>query len=197
MRRLLFAALTIALLLPNRASAQKAYAVDAGSMIADGSAGFSSSGGDLYQRRGNGEDIGRRTSISISPSIAYFAAPHLALGGTISYNRTSQDETSQTFFGIGPTVAWFFGNAGSRTFPFVRASYLYGRSRFDDDFSVSQNNFKFSAGAAFMLAKNVALTSNAFYTIENLKNESTSFGSSGSTDGNIFGVEFGIAAFVF
>jgi len=44
-----------------------------------------------------------------------------------------------------------------------------------------------------MIARNVALTGNAFYMLENLKPKDADQ----SASGNTFGVEFGVAAFVF
>lgn len=182
MKKIMLSALALVLLLPARLFAQKTYAVDRGSMIVGGSVGFSSFGGDF-----RGED--RLTLISINPSLLIFVAPHVALGGTINFTSLSSGGATDTFFGIGPTVMYFFGDAQSKTYPFLSGSLIYGR----DNDAFTKIDFRFAGGAAFMIAKNVALSGSAFYVIESVRHKDAGK----STSGNTFGAELGIAAFIF
>lgn len=63
----------------------------------------------------------------------------------------------------------------------------------DEESSANGFGGQFSGGAAFMLARNVALIGEAFYLIENLTPEEAE----NSVSGNTFGVRFGVAAFIF
>ncbi|MGH7450440.1 MAG: hypothetical protein ACRENG_03785 [bacterium] len=182
MKHVIRIALVFVLFLPVRSLAQKAYAIDRGSMIVGGSAGFSSFGGDF-----RGKD--RLTMISFNPNWLFFFAPHVAIGGTINFTSLSASGETDTFFGVGPSIMYFFGGAQSRTYPFMSGSFIYGRD--NDDFT--KIDLRLAGGAAVMIAKNVAITTGAFYVIESVKYEDTKK----SINGNTFGVEIGITAFVF
>jgi hypothetical protein len=176
--------LALSLFMPIRTFAQKAYAVDKGSMLVGGSAGFTSIGGDAID-----EDGDRVSVFVINPDLLFFVSPHVALGGAVSVVSVSFGGESNTTFGIGPTVGYYFGNENSKTYPFIKGRFIYTNDA--DDFS--ETDFQFEGGAAFMIAKNVALTGSAFYLIQSFKPE----GADESISGNTFGIQFGIEAFVF
>lgn len=155
--------------------AQKKFAVDKSSFIIGGSAGFSSTGG------GGGD---RLTRITVTPSLSFFVVQNLAIGGNGSFRRISVSEFSSTVVGIGPSIAYYFGGMNSKSYPFLSSSFLYGK-QLDGP---SRIDLRFSSGVAFMIAKNVAITGEAFFLL--LINEA-------DDDGNSFGIEIGISTFVF
>lgn len=178
MRKLNLILLVLLLLSPIRLFSQKSYAVDRGSIILGGTAGFSSTGE-------NGGD--RFTRIALTPSLSYFLVPNLAIGGNATYSRFSTSGFSSTFFGIGPTIAYYFGDMNSKSYPFVSSSFFYGRQL---DFS-SRIDLRFSSGVAFLIAKNVAITGEAFFLLIN------TIDAGPEDNGNSFGIEIGISTFIF
>jgi len=78
--------------------AQKKFAVDKGSFIIGGSAGFSSTGD-------SGSD--RFTEITVNPIFSFFIVPNLAIGGSGSLSRFSASGSSNTSIGFGPSVAYY------------------------------------------------------------------------------------------
>jgi hypothetical protein len=153
-----------------------------GSILLGGAAGFTSQGGDIV-----GDE--RLTTITIIPSFLYFIAPNVAIGGTISLINTSRSGNSSTLLGIGPKVAYYFGDQNKKTFPFIAGSFIYN-SRID---AYTKSDILFSGGFTTLLNKYVGITGEAFYLIENRKWE----GSDKSHSGNTFGFQLGIAAFIF
>lgn len=137
---------TLILLLPYQLFAQKSYAVDQGSFIFGGSAGFLSEGGDLVG------DL-RVTTITINPIIHYFVVPGFAVGADIVFTNLSVAGSSQSLFSIGPSLGYFVGNKESKVYPFVRGSFIY--QSVTDAFT--STNFKFGGGAVTMVVKNVGI----------------------------------------
>jgi hypothetical protein len=182
MKNAMIAVLALFILLPACLFAQKGYAIDKGVMIVDGSAGFVSAGGDMW-----GDD--RSTRLFLNPSLGFFVVPHLAIGATFDYMNWSDGDDSNSYFGFGPKVSYYFGDSDSKVYPFVAGSFFY----FSWSDLYTQNDLKFEGGAAFMIAKNVAITGNAFYRIESQKWETADE----SESGNTFGVEFGVGIFIF
>lgn len=182
MKKILLTFIILLFFLSTQSFAQADYAVDKGSFIIGGSASFSSFGGDI-----RGDD--RVSIISINPLLGYFVIPNLAIGGTFSYTSYSWDDESNSSFGLGPSVAYFIGDQNSKTYPFIGGSFIYTSD--DDDYT--KTDFRFTGGAAFMIAKNVAVTGSVYYMMESLKYE----GAEESISGNTFGIELGITAFVF
>ena len=187
MKKTMMAVLALFIMLPALVFAQKGYAIDKGVMIIDGSAGYFSAGGDLFESDGDG----RITSLYINPHLDYFIVPHVAIGAAFNFGKWSHGDHSTTEYGVGPTAAFFLGNPNSKIYPFIRGSFFYDITSNDLDYK--RTIIRFSGGAAFMVAKNVAITGGAFYTIESNKEE----GADESVSGNIFGITFGIAAFVY
>jgi outer membrane protein W len=156
------------------------YATDRGSFLIGGTAGFSSQGFD-------GGD--RITTVLVNPQFGYFIVPGLAIGAEISVSSISFGGDSVTDLGIGPFLAYFFGDATSTMFPFVGAGMAYTSS--DGDLTTLGGEVQ--AGLVFMVARNVGLTTAAFgrYTSTSVS------GFSGSLSGNAFGVRAGVTAFIF
>ena len=197
MKKLWFIPMLLLLVVPEATQAQS-YPVDRGSWIVGGSASFTSQGGD---------DADRTTSVMLNPSAQFFVLPGLAVGGTLSLSYTSDDLFSITGLGIGSAVSYYFGRGERTVYPFVSASLSINDFSFkadgdqvgsNIDVSTTGTTFDLSGGVALMVAKNVGLTGEIFYLQQNLRET----GNEGietlfDTDINMFGLRFGIAAFVF
>ena len=183
MKTLTFALVLSVIVLPCTSSGGAAGPVDKGSISLGGAACFASAGGELH-----GDD--RMTTIALNPSVLYFVVGGLAIGGEVRFTRMSSGDESDTSWGVGPKLAYFFfGGTDSPVHPFVAASYDYSRAV--DWYTASE--ITCAAGAAFMVARNVALTGEAFYAIESSRAD----GADASLDGDVFGLRLGIATFIF
>lgn len=170
--------LLVLILSPVQLFSQTKFPLDKGSFMIAGSGGFSSVSGD---------GSSRVTWLTASPSVAFFVVPNLAVGVNGNLLRFSVSGNSSTFLGMGPSIAYYFGNMNSKSYPFVSSSLFFGRQL--DSFS--QINLQFSTGVAFMIAKNVAITGQTFLQFENSIHD-------GPDDNlNRFGIEIGISTFVF
>ena len=180
-------------------SAQTDYATDSGSFIVGGSVIFTSFGGDNSQER--------VTLVSVNPILQYFVAPHLAVGGAFDVRHVSGSDlanrASTTTLGLGPRFGYYFGNSGWRVCPFLAGTVFVSRFIIHE-LSVPQLgtldppdrtivDVQPSGGAAFMIAKNVAITGEVFYRLNFTEFE----GESDAVDANEFGLRFGVAAFVY
>jgi len=163
---------------------QRKYAIDRGSLIASGSAGFR-----IYN-----DDQDWLTNFSFSPNLQYFIIPNLAVGGSIDvdyltryYNQGSHS-FSRTIFGIGPAITYYIGKAGSRLYPFFHASAYISYLASESGTENWLNSFSFSGGLAFPISKNVALTGEAYY----------SYGKPKDFPGqHEIGLSFGLATFIY
>lgn len=181
MKSKIFAALALLLILSASSLAQESYAISRGSVILGGTAGISSYGDDKSKDRD--------TDIQINTSVSYFFVSHLAAGGTFNLNRhRSLDRTSPVSYGIGPTIGYYFGNQSSKAFPYLSSSLLWvGQSNL-----YSSRTWRFASGFALMIAKNVAITNEAFYSTSTINNEEGFL-----SKNNIFGLQFGFGVLLF
>ena len=169
-------ALLSLVLLAAPAGAQS-YAVDRGSLLVGGSGGFSSTGTEQ-------DEDDRTTQLSIRPSVEYFVAPGLSLGGELQYSRFSNGGDASTTFGVGPAMSYYFGGRSRRSvYPFVSVGGAYSRSG-----GTTGLGFDASVGALAMLADAVGVNGSLYY--QNRFYEEFS-------DNNSFGLAVGISAFVF
>ena len=194
MKRFLWIVCLALWLYPAAAQAQD-YATDKGSFLIGGAASLSSSGNDF--------EGGRSTTLSIAPSAQYFVIPGLAVGGTIGWAYASYEDFSFSTLNVGPRLSYYFGRSAQNIYPFVSAAVGYLRSSSDSgafDQTASGTQFDVSGGATFMIARNVGLTGELFYTQRSEETDTdvgllgditTAFGS------DSFGLRFGISAFVF
>ena len=150
------------------------HAVDRGSLLIAGSAGFSSSGSD-------GSDE-RTTQILLQPRLQYFIVPGLALGGQFLIRRISDDDDSSTTVGVGPEMSYYFGAATTKlAYPFLSA----GLQIYEGD--TDAFGFGGSAGLLIMLAEAVGLETALYYR----EMDYDDFGT------DVFGLSVGISAFIF
>lgn len=182
MKRAILVLLLVAFILPAYLFGQD-YAVDKGVIMIGGEAYYMSAGGeDLY-----GDE--RRTEMLFNPGIAYFIMPGLALGVDFMYYSWSHGDNDNSQFGVGPSVAYYLGDADSKMYPYVGAMLMYTSDA--DDYT--EMMYGGGAGVVFMVAKNVGISAQAFYLMQSYKPD----GADDSLSGNIFGVMLGVDSFVF
>lgn len=152
------------------ASAQD-YAIDRGSMIVGGTGSLTSESSSF-----SGD---RRWDLRIQPSTQYFVTPNVAVGGSLLFQAAGIGDDSNVFVGAGPAFSYYFGGQDRSVYPYVStAALLVG-----GDQELYRGNA--SAGVAWMVSRNVALTGEGFLEAD-LED----------TSNNIFGLRFGVRVFV-
>jgi len=179
---------------------------DQGVYILDGGASFRSQGGDLY----TADDDDRRTLVSFQPAGLYLVAPNVAVGGKLLISRSSQDARTITTLGLGPSATYYIGEPDAPVLPFVAANLFALRSsasvdlgtvdfgfgpvdRGTEEATLTGLGFDIQAGFTYMLARNVGVTTAAFFRYERLGGDDLPE----ARTGNTVGVQIGITAFVF
>lgn len=186
-----FAALIVitVLLCASHVKAQPKYAVDQGVLTLNGSLGFSS---QIFSQTGFTNST--LTTISLSPQISYFVISNLAIGGTVNFVSQSQSGSSLTQVGVGPTIAYYFGDQSVTVYPFVQGSFFYNSlssGSGNSSSTASGVGFEADAGITSMLAKNIGLTLAAFFQYSSYSQNNARFNIS------TFGVKVGITGFLF
>ena len=162
-------------LLLNFASAQEEkYATGKGSMLISGSLSF-------YTQVSPSDGS---TLMSISPSLLYFFMNKLGAGPDLSMAYISMGGVSQTAFGAGLKLGYFFAKPETKLLPFVGAGFKYISPGGGAD---SYFQIKGGPGAGMLLGKNGAFLLQAGYQMDMME---------GQTVGNIF-VEGGFGIFLF
>ena len=182
------------------ASIVSSQALAQGSAIAKGS-WIISGGASASSQHTNGSDQ-NSTSLSLAPSALYFVRPGLALGGAVSLGYFDGTFGTTKSFGIGPSVRYYFGDAAAKTFPFVSATVAPTWVSSDPKNSstarsTSQNALELEGtiGLTHLVATHVGITGEAFYDHQSFD---TDLGTVKATQTSyMFGVRFGITAFVF
>ena len=187
----------ILLLLASTAYAGE-YAIDKGSTILSGMMSFSNSSGGLYED----EEGNSLTTFTIAPSLASFVVSNLALGAQFSFSHASQGHASISGMSIGPKIAYFFGSAASKSYPYLGMGFAFLTDTFrqsrgylsygESGYTVSGTKFYFSAGVAIMAAPNLAVVCEGFYNIDKLRLEHVE-----SVSGHTFALSIGLAGFLF
>ena len=171
--------------------------IDKGSMIVDGSVYFGSQGGDLYKDTADNSI----TTIGIMPSVGYFVAPSIMVGGQIVYVSSSQGDDKMTTFSVGPVVGYYFNLDATRTevkgaiYPYVKGFFLYGQNKLEwtgSDATTDVMSFGGQGGAVFMLSNAIGLNASVRFQSDSFKPE----GADESTTGTSLQVGAGITAFL-
>jgi hypothetical protein len=171
--------------------------IDKGSMIVDGSAYFSSQSGDWWEDA-EGNSL---TRISLDPSIGYFVAPSILVGGEVQLMSWSQGDYSMTNWAIGPTVGYYFNLDASRTeakgalYPYIKAFFLIGQSKTDNGTTTSTTDVMLlggKGGVVFMLSNAIGLDAGVKFQSDSYKPE----GADKSITGTTLMVGAGITAFL-
>jgi hypothetical protein len=171
MKRLFF--IVVSLFLFNNLFAQE-YASDKGAMIINGSASFSSMGGQLYEDSGHK----RTTNLSLIPSVDYFLLRNLFVGGTLEYTSRNQSGATSYTAGVGPDIGYVAGKPESKVFPFITTGllYLWGPGGY------STNEYFIGVGVIVPVQKHIGITFGATYHSEKINN----------TPGDIFAMTVGL-----
>ena len=173
-------------LLINHVSGQ-GYAVDKGAVFISGMAGFTNYGGDLFEDdRGN-----RETSFSLIPSVNFFVAKNVFVGGSLEFTSRAQGDANSNAIGIGPQVGYAFGHSKSTAFPYLSGGIRYYSMSMDDgsygDSNASGIDMVLGFGVLVPLKESVGLVFEGGYHMMKLKDDyDVSF------SGNIFSLGFGI-----
>jgi hypothetical protein len=180
-------AVAIALAVPTGSRAQS-YAVNRGSWIVGGTAGFSSSGGD-----GGGDRI---TLLFLAPAGQYFVMPGLALGGQLRLSHSRSGSTGSTGYGAGPAATYYFGRGVRPVYPYLGASVSLARTSLSSGFgndppATTSTQFEPCAGLLLMLGRNVGVDTRLYY----LSRHQHFSGVDHKT--NEYGLAVGVSAFVF
>jgi hypothetical protein len=188
MRAVIACALVLAMAVPCSAAY---YAVDKGVILAGGSVGFESSGGDLYENA----DGDKATTITFDPFAGYFFMPNLALGAHIHFSKETHGDYKASEVGFGPAAFYYFGGEYSKMFPFVSARFDWKKasSSYDDtDYpDYTYTTIGFAGGVTAMVSKNVGIRASLFYEMDTEEQEDQD-----SVDGNKLGLRVGIQTFI-
>ncbi|MEM8599205.1 MAG: hypothetical protein AAGF99_04735 [Bacteroidota bacterium] len=199
MLRAALPALLIALALT--ALAPAALAQPSPSPIAQGGSFFTGTfnlanqGGDFVEMEGEEGLEGRRTTFVMDLSGGAFVAQGFALGGLFLGQLQSQDGITVSTFGLGPEVSYFFKLPYQDIYPSIAvAGILSSVTVNQGDFEASENGFAFqaSAGATFMLGRQVGVTVEGYYLAERLNQEDDD-----ALQGDTLGVRGGLTIFLF
>ena len=176
--------------LVSSASAQS-YAMDRGVWTVGGSASVTHSAFGVN----NGS-----TAISLFPSVGYFVLPGFVVAATLQYVHSTGNgySSASTGFGAGPRLAYYFGKGPATFHPYVAAAALVGSESRGFMGSTSSNgwwSWRGAGGIAFLLARNVAVTGEAFYG--QVHYDVSGAGESLSQTSASFGLSFGLSLFLY
>lgn len=179
----------IVLVIPTVAVSQPSFAVDKGSNLIAGTAGFTNMSGDLYEWGDDSQSI-----LTIAPSFAHFIIPNFAIGVNLSYVRMSVGDDSMTDIGVGPLVVYAFGKQESATYPYLGAGFNYLYTGNDD--SVNGTSFSFAGGVFLLPAQqqHLGVTIEASVSFDSMKGD---WEGAKSESGTKIGIGVGLVGFVF
>jgi hypothetical protein len=141
------------------------FAIDKGGTIISGTGSFTSSGGDLYEWDGD-----RITTIMLTPAVDHFFAPNIALGCRVNYTGQSLGDYSYHAIGIGPSLSYFIGDSGSKSYSFFACGIQYYNAG-DDDSSILGTEIFISGGILAPIRDHVGIVIEAGYHMMNLKSD--------------------------
>jgi len=171
------------------------YAVDKGSNMFGITASAINASGDLYT--GGGKPF---TAILLMPSTAHFFVRNLGVGGDLLLLLTAQGDNKSTTLGVGPKIAYFFGDKDAKAYPYLTTGFYYLRNDIeyeDIDFLIqgllTGIRFKIGAGVSWMISPKLGLVMEASYNQDKLKPED----GKKSESGTMVIVSMGLAGFTF
>lgn len=135
----------------------------------------------------------RATSISVAPRAQVFVRDGLALGGDVLLGHVSQGSYSSTAVGVGPAVAFYFGDEGT-THPFLRGGVRWRHLSSDSggqSASGTTTSLHAEGGLLFLLSDAVGVEGMLFW--EHSRDEVEDRADSRDR----YGLQFGVSAFVF
>ena len=175
------AGLVFLLVVPGLSAAQ-VPALEQGSMLIGGSAGFSSSRGDGGSRF---------TNIGVAPSVQYFVVPGLAVGGSLPLGALFRDDETSVRFGIGPAATYFFVQAGP-LHPFLDASVRYEVNQMvDDDRRSTTLGYDAGLGVMAFLNEAIGVHARLYYRASHSEFEGQ------ESEFDTLGLSMGVSTFLF
>jgi hypothetical protein len=177
------------LMITARTAAAQSYAMDKGVWLAGGNAALTHLNGCC--------GAPGATSIVVNPTLGYFVAPGIAVTGNLQLIHSfTKGSPSVTTVGAGPGLAWYFIKGPSVIHPYLAGNVLFQHSGTSGS-SSSSSAFTWtgSGGIAALLARNVALTGDLYYSHQHFS--SSGGGSSASASASQYGSRFGFALFLY
>jgi|GEM_PF-586489 len=189
---------------------------DKGSIILHGNASFSSISGDILNIAAEeAEDSSlieeSITVINIVPSLGFFIAPNIMVGGDLEFIKTSYGGLSGSSFGFGPTVGYYFNmddtriDAKGAIYPYVKGFFIWTttaleREGEDGKIKFSTTTFGGQAGLVLMLSNYVGADfsvrySSDKYSLDEFFDEDVD--DVESQDGKTLTIGVGITAFIY
>ncbi len=169
--------------------------IDPGVWQIGGSAGFSS---ETSQSGG-----GRTTTIAFNPDVMYFVSHGVAFGASLPLGYSRDPRYHSTTYGLGPEFRYYIGSGRGKIIPYIGASAVLSRTSYNVgagpfgsyEYKLSSQTYEGVAGAAVSLARNVALTGEAYY--HELHVSADPAAPPLALETNSFGVRFGLAVFIY
>jgi hypothetical protein len=147
-------------------------------------------------------DIGNNAStfvMDLNPRIGYFVAPGLAFSANLQFAHYSEDLGSSSQYGVGPGLIYYFRHHRTRLNPYLSARTLYVRQTVHPDSGPSSTTETFSwlasLGGALFVARNVALTAEAFYSHDHVSTDLS--GSPQANNAEEYGTQFGVSVYLY
>lgn len=200
MRLIRVVAIVAASAAPLAAQTGSSGATDRGSMLVSGSASLSRINQSSDEELGLPEQ--HTTSVYVQPSVLYFVARRVAVGGQLGVSYASFEQGHASSWMVGPAARAFFGASDAKVLPFVGGAIVAGSSTFKRDTPTAGTSESSTwglegvGGLTLMLSRQVGVTGEGFVTRteEKLQNSALSDRTLTRTE---FGVRFGISAFLF
>jgi len=175
--------------------------VEPGTLLVGGRARFSR----LYDAGNDLHEIG----FELAPDVGVFIWRGVAvsMNARLGWSRR-EDTSSATKWGVGPGISYYLARPGWRVYPYAELATLWLKTNFspigDEPVFRSQENREWtwvgSLGAVLLLARNVGLSGEAYYS--RYRVEATQIRPDGSriflaNRSEEYGLRFGIRVFLF
>lgn len=172
-------------------AAAQSHATDRGVWLLDGNA-------SLVHNSTSGSSSGS-TGLRISGAAGYFLIPGVAVSANLQFAHSTSSGSSSTLYGVGPGLAYYFGRGARKAHPFLAVSALYGHQTLSSSSTSTATLHSIawvgSGGLVFLLARNVGVTGEAYYTQSHFT--SSYRGTSSASTQKEYGTRFGLAIFLY
>ena len=100
--------------------------------------------------------------LTLNPQVGVFLIDNLSLGLSLSYDRISLGSSSNTNWGIGPNLRYYFNSENVKPFLSIGYSYTETFTSLNDD-KWKGHQFILGGGLDYFIARNVALETTVSY----------------------------------
>ena len=202
--------IALLLIFSPRASSGQKLPIDRGAVSFGGTAAF-------FKQRDVGNDYAT-TTLEVLPKVGYFVVRGLAVNMTARYRYIWYDDRAlvrdQSFseWGVGPGLTYYIKTRSPKVYPFLSARTLLLRAHQQSDiyatpqspdpvddnraFDSRNTTWQGAAGLVFMVVKHVGITGEAYYQHSKVKIQPGETNES-SNSAKIYGLQFGVLAFVY